>query len=124
MLPWQRALTLECIMTVGQFSDHLIVCKMLQDWIHARKENAKKSKPLTKYALGRQFCRHRAVRLVRLFLLESTVSHIASRVLVCVPSHHSDMYNSILALSGLSRYMELKGSVQFDIQFCQSPIIV
>ncbi len=107
----------------GHFSDHLMVCQMFRDWIDCRNSNAQRSYPFSKYVLVRNFCKGRAVRCTRLFLLETSVAHIASRLLACVPME-SKIYESIEALSTLNRYIELSDYIQLEIQFCSDPVLV
>ena len=102
----QRSLDTRVGYDQGQFSDHLIVCQMFQEWISWRIANSKQKIPSARHILLQKFCRVHAIRSTCLLVLENTVAWIATQLLGSLPPT-SELYPSIKTLSTINEYLEL-----------------
>ena len=98
----QRSLDTRVGYDQGQFSDHLIVCRMFQEWISWRIANSKPKIPSARHILLQKFCGVHAVHSTCLLVLENTVAWIATQLLGSLPPT-SELYPSVKTLSTINK---------------------
>ena len=99
----------------GHYSEAVTVCNMFRAWIDFRNTHLCDPSVTAKHSLIRSFCRDNGIQWERLLQLESTVSHIASRVRTHFPKNHS-LDKELLNLVSLTDYGQGGGLFQLPIE--------